>query len=365
MVAFMALARISNSSLPFFLTVTLAILSGCSQEQVNLVANSRDPSSVLSGADASTGRLETAAASSSTSIPSTAMAARILFSSGSSGSFDSPSSGGTANAYGSGLQAERLYKPNGDLLASSTSSTDWPTWISSVELGISGSKNTAATNVNCARFAESNEDTSATCNFDTDDATAAVSCGAPSSVFRVSDFDCNRGTITDGAGSSSDGVYVRVTFNRDTAALGSTENVMAVLEYSASVINNAPANPTKCFQDGKFTPASSDCTDILWQSYLKKSSTETATPFLMLVPPAIGFVDSTNNRGGSGVATKQFILPLSNDSTYSIFQISRTFSRSDTGATTNFYKMCNGAANPSNSPLCVGMILYSLTLYRI
>ena len=64
-------------------------------------------------------------------------------------------------------------------------------------------------------------------------------------------------------------------------------------------------------------------------------------------------------------AAKQIILPLPSDPALTVFQISRIRSNLDAlGATVK--SRCNAAnTTDANSPLCAGIILYSLTFYRI
>lgn len=294
--------------------------------------------------------------STATSIPAGAKSAKFIFrQSSTTGSFDTPSGGGTVPSPGYGWQAQRVFTADGTLLADGgPTASAWPKWISSLEIGISGANNTTATNSDCMRFSGA-ADSAAQCLVNG----VAKSCGAPSGYLRVSEYDCQQGTITDGTGGPSDGAYIRVNFNRDTNYLGSTENVMAVLEYSASVMNTAPATPTNCFTAGAFTPEA--CSDMVWRTYLKHSATEVTQPFVMLVPPALR---ATGGSTGTGFSTKQFVLPLAGDSTLKVFQISRVKSGIANGDAT-FAANCAPNGVPANSPFCVGMVFLSLTFFRI
>ena len=102
-----------------------------------------------------------------------------------------------------------------------------------------------------------------------------------------------------------------------------------------------------------------------WQIFMKHSASEVEQPFLLLTPPALGTVDATNNRGGANPGTKQFIMPFATDGNLNTLQISRIRALANDGATGSYYTTCNGASNPSNSALCMGMVLYSITFYRI
>lgn len=305
-------------------------------------------------------------------LPLGPRAAKIIFKTlDKQGSFASPPpSGGTMNAAGSGIQATTIFNPDGSSLATSTTSSSWPTWLSTIELGVSGSSNTQATDPDCARFSEVTSDGNAQCNFKNDSGATLVNCGAPSGYYRVSDYDCQKvSTSTErgiGSGIESDGVYIRATFNRDSSALGANENILAVLEYSASAMNPAPANPTQCFNGGATNIQA--CSDLTWQIFTKHSATEAALqPFLLLVPPAFAFINFNTGLSGSGVATKQFIIPLGSDADLKVLQISRTGISSSlvTDSDSLFTKICNPDGGRSNSALCVGMVFYSLTFYRI
>lgn len=320
------------------------------------------------------------ALSGTPSIPNGARAIKIIFKPVSqSGSFAEPPSSGTTNAAGSGVQVTRLYNPDGTTLASSTTSTSWPGWLTSFEIGVSGSANSAANNAYCARFATSgtsdSDDSQALCDYGKT-GTPTQSCGAPGGYYRISDFDCyNTGTETArgiGTGLDTDGVYLRAVFNRDTTVLGQTENILAVLEYSASGLNAAPSNPSSCFSSGASSIDS--CADMTWKIFLKHTLSETLQPFLLLVPPTLGYVNTTAATGGSGISTRQFVLPLAGDANLKVLQLTRTglsTTLGPAGATptpdATFQAICapNGVGHVANSALCVGMVFYSLTLYRI
>ena len=297
-----------------------------------------------------------------------AMAAKIIFKQANpSGSFNEPSSSGTKPTPGSGHQAVRIFNADGSLLAEQEDDDDedsnWPNWLEYVEIGISGGNNTSATDADCAKFSGNEE--SSECDWNnntvlpdlpTDDADAGE-CGGEEGYYRVSEFDCFQGDLKKGNGGPDDGVYIRASFSRDTEHLASYENILVTLEYSASVINPAPSDPTSCFSGGVFSPTSTDCSDMSWQIFMKHEEDDIVNPFMLLVPPAFASVDATTNRGGSGIGTKQFILPLAGDSNITTLQISRITAKDDI---TDFEEIC-----VDNSPNCLGIIFYSMTFYRI
>lgn len=306
--------------------------------------------------------------SPSTTVTGGARAVKILFKATSGGSFNAAPAGGTAAAVGSGLQAQRVFNPDGSLLASGTASSTWPAWLSSFEIGISGTSNSSAKDPNCAKFASSTEATDLSCDFGNGSGTSP--CGAPPSQFRVSEVDCSLGSpaASNGNGGPSDGVYLRAKFNR--SQLGSSENILVVMEYSASALNPAPSNPTTCFQGGAFTPEA--CSDFVWKAYLKHSSSELVQPYLLLVPPTFASVLVTvaptplagAQGSGTGIAAKQFFLPLAADSNLTELQITRR--QSNFPSPTNLKAFCTPTGTiPGNSPLCAGMVFYSLTFYRM
>ncbi|OFZ19079.1 MAG: hypothetical protein A2X94_10025 [Bdellovibrionales bacterium GWB1_55_8] len=292
---------------------------------------------------------------------SNARAVKVLFKTPTfdnpSGSFDTPS-----GLSGMTTKAVRLYKPDGELLASTGDAT-WPGWLVDVEVGISGSNNSAATNANCARFATADDAANGKC-YKTPAADAdAFDCSAPEGYYRVSEVDCLSDTIREGDGTAGDGVTIRATFNRDTTRLGSAENVMAIVEYSASALS-VPNEASPCFTKGRFSAEA--CSDLTWKAFLRSSTAETGVaPFLMLVPPSVGVVNRTDKKAGSGMSTKKIILPLAADPTLQVFQLSRIRSRLTKNDKTLTEVCRKNDTTAGNSPLCAGLILYSITFYRI
>ena len=298
------------------------------------------------------------------SFLSGARAVRVIMRQASpSGSFDAPPSNGTTASPGSGHPATRIFNADGSLLASGSvsTSTTWPKWFQLFEVGVSGSSNTSAVNPACAGFASATEATATNCNFGA--GSGSVACGAASGQYRVSEWDCMRNPSTTppsaGTGGPSDGIYLRAVLSR--TYLSSTENVMVVVEYAASGLNTSPTTPTNCFSGGSFTPE--NCSDFTWKIYLKHSASEVVQPYLLFVPPVLGAVNTTTQTGGGGIATKQFYVPLAADQSLTTVQISRTNNAITDNAT--FDSTCSDGAGTGNSPLCVGMILYSVTFYRI
>ncbi len=308
--------------------------------------------------------------STSASVPSGPRAARIIFkNSYPNGSFDTAPSAGTIVTPGSGHTATRIFNADGSLLAQGgPTSSAWPSWLQGVEIGISGGDNSSATNSNCARFAVTNENTT-TCDYDPSSTNSATPCGAQAGLFRVSEFDCVNGGATQGNGGPNDGVYVRAYFSRDSAKLGANENILAVLEYSSAGLRKSASDPTSCFSGGSFSPTQANCADFVWNVFLKHNAYEVVQPYLMLIPPAFGVADFANTTGAAAVGSKQFIIPLAADSGINTVQLSRIWGM-PVGTTAHsgqtFQQTCDSNGdNTGNSPHCVGVVLHTLTFFRM
>ena len=195
----------------YLLSILFSTLCGClsSPDSSTLTA----PSTSIAIATPTPTASTTVTSSAATGVP----AARILFSNDPTGG-GSFKNGGTSTtaAVGSGLQAFRLFKPDGTKLAENpTTDTRWPNWLTSFEIGVSGSSNTGATGSNCARFAEPPEATKNNCHLVPDLSALDSQCGAQPYQFRVSEVDCiESNKPLAGTGSSSDGIYFRAVFNR-------------------------------------------------------------------------------------------------------------------------------------------------------
>lgn len=326
------------------------------------------------GATAPSAATTASAAAASTVIAGTPRAAKIIFKQAfPNGSFDAASAAGTRAQPGKGHPATRVFNPDGSMLSGTgPGSATWPAWLSSFEIGISGGNNASAPASNCAKFADATESTATNCDLKGAVGAGTDHCGAPGSLYRVSEFDCKSGTTTvDGNGGPSDGVYIRATFDR--AQLGTAENMMAVIEYVAASFNPAPESPVDCFNGGVFTPE--NCSDVAWKVFLKHNVTEMVQPFLMLAPPTQNFVVTANSvtgltSSGANPSTKQIYVPLAADPSLSVFQVSRIRSALNASsaavmAACNNLPAPGAAVLPANTPLCAGIVFYSLTFYRI
>jgi hypothetical protein len=301
-------------------------------------------------------------------LPSTARIARIIFQTN-SGSFNTPSTG-TAPGAGNGLQAVRVYDGQNNLIASNgPTGSGWPTWLQSFEIGISGTPNSNALNPNCARFASNTGNEQAqTCMFNG----SSQLCGATGNQFRVSEADCAASQPVPGQGNDQDGVYFRAFFNRDPSILGTTENIMAVIEYTASSYNGGPQNPSTCFTGSGTGFAPENCSDFTWKMFLKHYPTEATQPFMMLVPPTPYYVNGSGiMASGASTTTKQFFIPLASDTGLTEVQFSRIVSGSPVLNSGNpaFMAACAPSGTlgslGASTPLCAGMVFSSITFFRI
>jgi hypothetical protein len=150
---------------------------------------------------------------------------------------------------------------------------------------------------------------------------------------------------------------VRATFSRNSAYLGTGENIMVVLQYSAWGINSPPRNPNICVQNGRFDVTTPGCSDMVWDLFIKHSTGEVVQPFVMAVPPIYGANNGTNPNG---TTTRQFFLPLAGDPNLQVMQLSRIV-----GFNPNGTAQLTEACGTGNSAQCVGMVLYSMTFFRI
>ncbi|MGK5083686.1 hypothetical protein WDW37_10315 [Bdellovibrionota bacterium FG-1] len=301
----------------------------------------------------------TVAAALPTVITGTPRSAKIIFKQAyPNGSFDSAPISGTVNSPGHGLQISRVFNADGSLLSNGLGSATWPKWLSGFEIGVSGANNSAATNGACAKFADATEAARTNnCHFHTQD----TGCGASNGFYRVSEIDCLQSTAaTPGTGGPTDGIYFRAYFDR--SQLGTAENLMAVFEYVAASYNGAPSAPKDCLKNGQFTPES--CSDVTWKAFIKHSANEMVQPFLLLVPPNQNFTDAAVTTSGVNPTARQFFIPIASDPSITVLQISRINSALNIGDPA-VQLACSNNSLPANSPLCAGMILYSLTLYRM
>jgi len=257
-----------------------------------------------------------------------------------------------ASVYRAGVSALHYFDPgsaNGTLLPSK------PDWIRDVQLGITDWPDSGS--ATCATFGRSG----ATRPYDVD------------RFYRISERDCggvnSSGTVP---GGTQDTAFIRIILNRDPVYLGSRENILLQIEYQATGLRFNP-DPTVA---GSTNYSPEDNVDQLWKVFWFSSLSQTTlpAPFSIFVPPVYASQAAQLSRYGAPVTTKQIMIPISAYPNQSVIQISRVRGRSDDGFGSSnagigyIDTACDDATvTPpiSNSPLCLGLVIRSLTILRL
>jgi hypothetical protein len=252
--------------------------------------------------------------------------------------------GSGSSVYSPGISARNYFKVDG------TTPVAKPEWIHDVQLGVTDLPQTWLNNSNASPCASFGRYDSSSRPFD--------SVG----FYRVSERDCNG---YQGADNSSK-VFIRVILNRDTAYLGTLENLMLQVEYQATGLR---AN-----SDGT-DPDPEKNLDQLWKVFWGESLSPTLsfTPFSIMIPP--NYADWCRNGFGplsgstcsqpnsSRVApavVRQVLIPLSSNPDPFVIQLQRIRGRSNSDMS-----YVQSFCPSSNSPLCLGVVFRSLTILRI
>ncbi len=283
---------------------------------------------------------------------------------GEGGSFSEPSgSDGVASA----LRLLRTDNSPTPIATGGPTDPNWPKWIKKIQIGTTGLSTSGLPE--CARFGVSSESTTQ-CDLDPSGATVNVKCGI-ADHYRISEHNCMQSgsVVANGNGSPTDRVFIRVEFDRDPQYLATHENVLLTLQYAASVAHREPKDPTQCFTGGVFTPSNDNCSDMSWAFYLRTTTETNPAPFLFLVPTATNQVNLADKTLGTAISTKQFIVPLASDLTLTTLQLSRLRAvprdvEPIVGTTANSGQILEQVCD-SNSPYCMGMVFYSMTLTRM
>lgn len=218
-----------------------------------------------------------------------------------------------------------------------------PSWLVDVQVGITGTTSAST----CAAFGGS----------------GALDA---QNFYRVSEVDCGGGSpVANGLGGGTDPVFVRVVLNRDNTYIGSGENLMMQVEYQASGLHlnsdGASASPEDNLDQ---------LWKIFWNSTLGTSSIP--KPFSIFVPPNYAAcLDSgsgstgapgncTGTYKGSPIKVKQVIVPLSAYPSMNVIQLTRV-----KGRITQVGNYVNSFCTTSDSPLCLGVVIRSITLMRM
>lgn len=316
-------------------------------------------SSVMSGCNTITQSSTTSTSASSVRFASGTKGVKILTNTTASGSYGAPTATPTPTVIPStypGYDGTSTYLPGisptvyYDL--DGTTGISQPSWLLDFQMGISSTSGSGQ----CAAFGTGLNDLD------------------PANYYRVSERDCGltqcNGSSCNGSGTGTDPVFFRIILDRDTSVLGSAENLMVSVEYQASGIH--------LNSDGS-SSAAEDNLDQLWKIYWSSSLDATATPktFGIFVPPnysaCIPGGASNTGAGGAGdacaqttyrgaqVKVRQFIIPLSAYPTMKVIQFARVKSRiTATGLDNYVSSFC-----ATNSPLCLGIVIRSVTITRM
>lgn len=226
-----------------------------------------------------------------------------------------------------------------------TNTLSKPDWLVDVQLGVTG----VSTSATCAKFGD---------GANTLDVT---------DYYRTSEVDCTSGQ--NGTGSPTDPVFIRIVLNRDTSVLGSAENLLVQVEYQASGLH--------LNSDGASTNLEENLDQlwkIFWDSTLGSGSSPKA--FGVFVPPndAACLQSGTGTTGAPGncvvgssyrggpIKVKQILIPLSAYPDLKVIQLSRVRSRISAIAPDDYVP---SYCLSSSSPLCLGVVIRSITLVRM
>jgi hypothetical protein len=262
------------------------------------------------------------------------------------------------STYRPGISATTFYDADG------TTSIAKPSWLMDFQLGITALPGSTT----CATFGGSG-------NADA------------SGFYRISEVDCGAATNVGTGSSLNDQVFMRLVLNRDSSVFGTAENLMMQVEYQASSLH--------LNTDG-IDPLPENNLDQLWKIFWNTSLVSSSTPsvFSMFVPPnygaclaggsgttGIGGTDNNcvNGYHGAPTTVKQILLPLAAYPSLSVIQFSRMKGRINNTDTfpgtapspgpvnyvSDFFAPAGSSDCQSNSPLCLGLVIRSITLMRL
>jgi len=184
--------------------------------------------------------------------------------------------------------------------------------------------------------------------------------------FRTSEKGC--GSATAGQGSVNDPIFFRAILDRDVSKIGTAENLMMQIEYQS--------NGLRLNSDGNNADPEQNLDQlwkVFWGTTLKSASN--LNPFSVFVPPNYaacqasgtgdpGFsIGCVGNPKGSPVSVKQIMIPISSNPSMSVIQVSRIRGRINN--TTPAYQYVGQFCASENSPLCLGVVIRSVTLLRM
>ncbi len=294
------------------------------------------------------------------SVPGGARSVKILFNSDYFSSV--PANGSSMTSDLSGVSANTFFTTE-----ATPQTLTKPSWLTAVRVSVGGSQNTSARKGACGGFSPTSGSTS--CSFPSVNGPSVntFSCRGPQKLYRVSEYDCadisggGVDSAVPGTGAMTDGVSIKIILNRDPSQLGSSENLMLVLEYQASGLAAATQAGSCVDTQGNPLLNHPDCVDQAYQLFARPFGINTGIlRLLTVVPPAGGRVNAAEQSFGGPIQTRQMIVPLSTLSpSVNVLQLTRTFGLQD-GSRRGFSATCH-----QDSPLCLGMIFHSLSIFRM
>jgi hypothetical protein len=326
--------RMNSRSMPFLGILFLCTLSACKTEVTgndsNAVVETTDTrfASGTKGVKIITANLSTA----SFDTPSATPAPTVIPS-------PFPGNDGTTT-YRAGISAARFFTLDG------ASQITKPSWLLDFQLGFTS---TTYSNT-CASF-------------------GGGDVLDPINLFRVNERYC--ASVTTGNGSLiNDPIFFRIVLDRNQDYIGTAENLLIQVEYQASGIHfNADGSSTNPEENQ----------DLLWKIYWHDSLASTSPKtFGIFVPPiysacipaGVGTSGApgscpgggANSYRGSPIKVRQFIVPLAAYPDLKVIQFSRVRSRvNNVGGATYVNDFCG----TGNKPLCMGIVIHSVSVMRI
>ena len=188
-----------------------------------------------------------------------------------------------------------------------------------------------------------------------------------SGYYRTSEVDC--AAAATGTGSGVDPIFARIILDRTQTQIGTAENLLVQIEYQASGLH------LNSYGAATLNDSLDQIWKIFWNTTLAGGGA--GSPFAIFVPPnyaaCIPSGSGTTGAGGAsdacaqvnylGASTKvkQFIIPISAYPTLSVIQLTRVQGRINTATSADVGTFCTS----SDSPLCLGVVIRSVTIMRM
>jgi|GEM_PF-1902615 len=221
-----------------------------------------------------------------------------------------------------------------------------PSWISDVQVGVT---HLAGAGSACATFGRTGA-------FD------------EPNFYRVSERDC----ASYASSTNASQVFIRIILNRDTAFLGTQENLMLQVEYQARGLR---ANSDGTNSSGGTITNPELALDQLWKVFWGQTllSGVSSSPFSIFIPPNHAHwcksgsgsapdasCDAPAGNQRAPIVTRQILIPIASSPKQTVIQLQRVGGR---GSSDPNY--VSGFGCPQDSPHCLGVVFRSLTVLRI